>query len=86
VFAGRLVPEFLTSELNDGSGVTTQTTKPEALFVADIGDFLPDHIVLFDTPDVDSIAKQHWELAENIRAAGDVLVAVLTDEKYNDAV
>ena len=37
-----------------------------------------------DTPDVDSIDKRNWEVADHIRAAGDVLVAVVTGEKYKD--
>ena len=47
-------------------------------------DLLPDRLVLLDTPDIDSIVKENWELAKSIREAGDVLVAVLTGQKYAD--
>ncbi|MCL2744717.1 MAG: hypothetical protein FWE67_12785, partial [Planctomycetaceae bacterium] len=36
-------------------------------------------------PDIDSAAKMNWKRAEKIRTAADVIVAVLTQEKYNDA-
>src|SRR5690606_23338045 len=60
-----------------------RTTPPNALFVA-THEQLPDRLVLLDTPDVDSIETEHWAVADIIRAAGDVLVAVLTGEKYKD--
>ena len=47
-------------------------------------DSLPDHLVLMDTPDVDSIMKRNWEVAAHLRAAGDVMIAVITGEKYKD--
>ncbi len=80
----KLVPEFAPRPLEDPSAVVKDDAPCNTLFVAQV-DAMPDRIVLLDTPDVDSIDKQNWELAENIRAAGDVLVAVLTGEKYKDA-
>ena len=35
---------------------------------------------LMDTPDVDSIEQRNWKVADQIRAAGDVVIAVLTPE------
>lgn len=46
---------------------------------------LPGNLVVLDTPDVDSVAEVNWERADNIRRSADVLVAVLTQQKYNDA-
>lgn len=47
---------------------------------------LPDGLLLLDTPDIDSDARMNWARADVIRRAADVLIAVLTQQKYNDAV
>lgn len=46
---------------------------------------LPDNLLLLDTPDIDSDAKVNWVRADAVRRSADVLVAVLTQQKYNDA-
>lgn len=46
---------------------------------------VPDRLVLLDTPDIDSDVEVNWERARAIRRVADVLVAVLTQQKYNDA-
>ncbi|RMG04626.1 MAG: hypothetical protein D6741_00695, partial [Planctomycetota bacterium] len=46
---------------------------------------LPERLVLVDAPDVDSDMPVNWERAAAIRNASDVLIAVLTQQKYNDA-
>ena len=45
----------------------------------------PPQLLLLDAPDVDSDATVNWERARAIRQTADVLVAVLTQQKYNDA-
>lgn len=45
----------------------------------------PERLLLLDTPDVDGTLKENWRLAESVRHAADVLVCVLTQQKYNDA-
>ncbi|MBR0237121.1 MAG: 50S ribosome-binding GTPase [Thermoguttaceae bacterium] len=50
------------------------------------GDNVPPQLILLDTPDVDSTNKANWRRAEKIRQIADVLIAVLTKQKYNDAV
>jgi hypothetical protein len=80
---GKLVPEFQPLPLEDPEAVIENTVPEDALFVA-VADNLPDRLVLLDTPDVDSIDKRNWVVADNIRAAGDVLIAILTGEKYKD--
>src|SRR5262245_1564137 len=42
-------------------------------------------LLLLDTPDIDGTLKVNWRRAELIRHAADVLVCVLTQQKYNDA-
>ncbi len=46
---------------------------------------VPPQLLLLDTPDIDSDAQVNWERAERIGHAADVLLAVLTQQKYNDA-
>ncbi|MCA9016842.1 MAG: 50S ribosome-binding GTPase, partial [Planctomycetaceae bacterium] len=46
---------------------------------------LASNLLVLDTPDIDSDAEVNWERAERIRQAADVLVTVLTQQKYNDA-
>ena len=46
---------------------------------------VPPNLILLDTPDVDSDAPVNWQRAEAIRQSADVLIAVLTQQKYNDA-
>jgi len=50
-----------------------------------VGRHVPPRLLLLDTPDIDSDAKVNWQRADRIRQAADVLVAVLTQQKYNDA-
>jgi len=49
------------------------------------GTRMPPRLLLIDTPDVDSDVVVNWARAKAIRQAADVLVAVLTQQKYNDA-
>jgi len=48
-------------------------------------DRMPPRLLLLDTPDIDSDVQVNWERAKIIRQAADVLIAVLTQQKYNDA-
>ena len=45
----------------------------------------PERLVILDTPDIDGTLRENWHRAELVRDAADVLVAVLTQQKYNDA-
>jgi hypothetical protein len=59
--------------------------SPENLLFWRVGENVPERLLLLDAPDVDSDAKVNWQRAHAIRQAADVLVAVLTQQKYNDA-
>ncbi len=50
-----------------------------------IGRRVPAKLMLLDTPDIDSDIVVNWERAAIIRQSADVLIAVLTPQKYNDA-
>lgn len=45
----------------------------------------PSNLLILDTPDIDGDVRVNWDRADNIRRCADVLVAVLTQQKYNDA-
>ena len=45
----------------------------------------PERLVILDTPDIDGTLRENWRRAELVRNAADVIVAVLTQQKYNDA-
>ncbi|MCA9065471.1 MAG: 50S ribosome-binding GTPase [Planctomycetaceae bacterium] len=46
---------------------------------------LPSNLLVLDTPDIDSDARINWQRADAVRRCADVLIAVLTQQKYNDA-
>jgi hypothetical protein len=46
---------------------------------------LPPNLLVLDSPDIDSDAEVNWLRADNLRHCADVLVAILTQQKYNDA-
>jgi len=50
-----------------------------------IGQNVPGRLLLVDTPDVDSDVEVNWERARSIRQVADLLIAILTSQKYNDA-
>ncbi|MEX0727481.1 MAG: GTPase domain-containing protein [Planctomycetaceae bacterium] len=45
----------------------------------------PSNLLVLDTPDIDSDAPVNWRRADMIRRCADVLIAVLTQQKYNDS-
>jgi hypothetical protein len=49
------------------------------------GSQVPPRLVLVDAPDVDSDITVNWQRARAIRQTADVLIALLTQQKYNDA-
>ncbi len=49
------------------------------------GPHMPERLLLLDAPDVDSDVQVNWQRARAIRQSADVLLAVLTQQKYNDA-
>ncbi len=80
---GKLIPEFNAVPLDIPESALDSATPEEQLFIVQSSK-LPDHLAILDTPDIDSIEKVNWELANHLRAAGDVLIALLTGEKYKD--
>lgn len=60
-------------------------THPEHRLYWRFGKNVPPRLLLLDTPDIDSDTEVNWDRANAVRQASDVLVAVLTAQKYNDA-
>ena len=58
---------------------------PQHLLFWRVGRNMPERLLVLDAPDVDSDVRVNWDRARAIRQAADVLVAVLTQQKYNDA-
>ena len=58
--------------------------EEDLLFLRE-GDRVPPKLLLLDTPDVDSDVEVNWGRAKAVREASDVLIAILTQQKYNDA-
>ena len=46
---------------------------------------VPEKLFLLDTPDFDADREANWDRAKSIRHVADVVIAVLTEQKYNDA-
>jgi hypothetical protein len=61
-----------------------QADDAHRLFVR-VSEQMPDNLIILDTPDIDSVTQVNWERAARIRRSADVLIAVLTQQKYNDA-
>ncbi len=68
---------------NDSDQALTETDE-HMLFWRE-SDATPSELLVLDTPDVDSDAPMNWLRADAIRRSADVLLAVLTQQKYNDA-
>lgn len=79
----KLVPEFNPLPLSNADDLVDSDIDFSSIYITEESS-LPDHLIIMDTPDVDSIDKRNWEVADHIRAAGDVLIAVITGEKYKD--
>ena len=60
-------------------------TSEENLMFWRVGQHVPPRLLLLDTPDIDSDAEVNWQRADAVRQVADVLVGVLTQQKYNDA-
>lgn len=80
---GNLVPGLQARMQTRETDPVDRTAPADVLYMKPSPD-LPDFLVLLDVPDVDSIDLINWDVAENIQAVCDVLIAVLTGEKYQD--
>jgi len=82
---GRIFPGFEVRPWTSEADPLTDTPAHLLFHREDPGGLLPNRLVLLDTPDVDGSLSDHWERARLVRGAADVLLAVLTQQKHNDA-
>jgi hypothetical protein len=76
-------PDFELHEWSDAS-LALQDSDAHRLFWRTAPE-LPGSLLVLDTPDIDSDARVNWVRADAVRRCADVLIAVLTQQKYNDA-
>jgi hypothetical protein len=77
---------FPTFQLHPwGDSDEALTAREEHCLYWRSSDRVPSNLVILDTPDVDSDAPVNWQRADAVRQSADILVAVLTQQKYNDA-
>ena len=76
-------PDFELHEWQ-GAGEALEETDCHRLFWRTASQ-LPPSLLVLDTPDIDSDARVNWIRADVVRRSADVLIAVLTQQKYNDA-
>lgn len=79
----RLFPGFELCDWQSPADALADTPEDRLFFRP--GANCPARLLLLDTPDIDSDARVNWKRADHIRETADVLVAVLTQQKYNDA-
>lgn len=80
---GELFEGFRLHEWEQAEAALEESDRDELFWRTD--EDLPPNLLVLDTPDIDSDAKVNWARADKIRRAADVLIAILTQQKYNDA-
>ncbi len=78
-----IFPDFQLHEWSDADQALRET-EDHQLYWRTAPD-LPSTLLVLDTPDIDSDVRVNWVRADAIRRCADVLIAVLTQQKYNDA-
>lgn len=79
----KVFPDFELQEWSDAS-LALQDSEAHRIFWRTAPE-LPESLLILDTPDIDSDARVNWVRADAVRRSADVLIAVLTQQKYNDA-
>jgi hypothetical protein len=79
----KIFPDFDLKEWSDADHALRETTDHELFWRT--APELQSTLLVLDTPDIDSDARVNWVRADAIRRSSDVLIAVLTQQKYNDA-
>ncbi len=76
-------PDFQLNEWTDAS-LSLEESDAHQIYWRTAKE-LPASLLILDTPDIDSDARVNWVRADAVRRCADVLIAVLTQQKYNDA-
>ncbi|MFM9057879.1 MAG: hypothetical protein ACKOSQ_01935 [Planctomycetaceae bacterium] len=80
-----LFPGFVPVAWRGADDALVATDEHRLVWREDAAGRQPERLVLLDTPDIDGTLRENWRRAELVRDAADVVVAVLTQQKYNDA-
>ncbi|WP_459556322.1 GTPase family protein [Lacunimicrobium album] len=78
-----LFGDFTLAPLSNNQQSLEESSTDYLYYIAE--ENAPENLLLLDTPDIDSDAKVNWARAEKICQSSDVLIGVLTQQKYNDA-
>lgn len=79
----QVFPDFVLREWREAESALEESDAHELFFRT--APELPDNLLVLDTPDIDSDVRINWVRADAVRRSADVLIAVLTQQKYNDA-
>ncbi len=82
---GRLFESFQPRAWQSDQDAIAETDEDWLIYREDPSGRQPARLILLDTPDIDSVLRENWRRAEKVRYAADVLVCLLTGQKYNDA-
>ncbi len=82
------LPPLITaiSHLQMERGLQAQSGIPGSLLIIEHNKEEYKHMVLIDTPDLDSLAIQNRKMTENLYLLSDVVIFVSSQEKYADQV
>ncbi len=81
----QVFPDFDVREWQSEDDALAEGPDNRLFVRTDPGGAQPARLLLLDTPDVDGTLRENWRRAELVRHAADVLVCILTQQKYNDA-
>jgi len=80
-----LFPGFTLVPWRSESDPLEPSDEHRLVWIEDDSGRQPARLVLLDTPDIDGTLRENWRRAELVRTAADIVIAVLTQQKYNDA-
>ncbi len=81
----RVFPGFELGSWTSEDDAVAEGPSNRLIHREDTSGVQPPNLVLLDTPDVDGAIPVNWDRARLISRAADVLIAVLTQQKFNDA-
>jgi hypothetical protein len=81
----RLFPGFSVRPWTSDNDALTDSEEHLLFARTETSGRQPGWLVLLDTPDIDGTLRDNWARAELVRNTADLLIAVLTQQKYNDA-
>jgi hypothetical protein len=81
----RVFPAFELGSWTSEDDAVAEGPSNRLVYREDPTGLQPPNLVLLDTPDVDGAIPVNWDRARLIAHSADVLMAILTQQKFNDA-